>query len=75
MCYLCEEECPVSAFDADSGETNRKLCITCMHCVTICPDKVVHISDVSQLLKQFIDRLGLTEDKVDRKKSRIIFEK
>jgi len=74
MCYLCEEECPVSAFDANSGETNRKICITCMHCVTICPDKVIHISDVSQLFKPFINRLGLTEDTVNRKKSRIIFE-
>jgi len=34
MCYLCEKECPVKAFDATSGETKRKKCIMCMHCVT-----------------------------------------
>lgn len=28
ICYLCEKECPVVAFDAISGETNRKLCNT-----------------------------------------------
>lgn len=74
MCYLCEEECPVNAFNADSGKTNRKLCIACMHCVTICPDKVIHVGEVSQLFQQWIDRLGLTEDIVEKKKSRILFE-
>jgi len=73
MCNLCEKECPVKAFDAVSGETNRKLCITCMHCVTICPDKVIHIGEVSQLYKVFIDQLGLTEDVVEKKRSKIIF--
>ncbi|MBY9019346.1 MAG: EFR1 family ferrodoxin [Candidatus Lokiarchaeota archaeon] len=73
MCYLCEKECPVKAFDAISGETNRKLCITCMHCVTICPDKVIHVGDVSQLLEKFMDHFGLTEDIVEQKRSKIIF--
>jgi ferredoxin len=74
MCYLCEKECPVSAFDADSGETNRKLCINCMHCVTICPDKLIHVGEVSELFRQFVDRWGLIEDTVEKKKSRIFFE-
>ncbi|MHA1931335.1 MAG: EFR1 family ferrodoxin [Promethearchaeota archaeon] len=74
MCYLCEKECPVSAFDAISGKTNRKLCITCMHCVTICPDKLIHVGEASQLFKQFINRWGLTEDIIEKKKSRVIFE-
>ena len=74
MCSLCEKECPVEAFDAISGETNRKLCIQCMHCVTICPDKILRIGDVSQIFeKTFIDNLGLTEDVVEKKKSKIIF--
>ncbi len=73
MCYLCEKECPVKAFDAISGETNRKLCVQCMHCVTICPDKVIHTGEVSQLFKKFIDNFGLTEDVVEQKRSKIIF--
>ena len=75
MCSLCEKECPVEAFNAISGETNRKLCIQCMHCVTICPDKILRIGDVSQIFqKGFIDKLGLTEDVVEKKKSKIIFK-
>lgn len=73
MCYLCEKECPVKAFDAISGETNNKLCIQCMHCVTICPDKVIHIGEASQLFKKFVDRWGLTEDVVEQKRSKIVF--
>jgi len=73
MCYLCEKECPVKSFDAISGETNRKLCIVCMHCVTICPDKLIHSGEVSQLFNKFIDQLGLTEDVVEQKRSKIIF--
>jgi flavodoxin/ferredoxin len=73
MCYLCENECPVKAFDAVSGETNRKICIQCMHCVTICPDKVIHTGEVSQFFKKFKDDYGLTADIVEKKRSKIIF--
>ena len=73
MCYLCEEECPVKAFDAISGETNRKLCIKCMHCVTICPDKVINVGEASQSFENFMKRTGLTEDIVEQKRSKIIF--
>lgn len=55
MCNLCENECPVNAFDAKLGNTNRKLCITCMHCVTICPDHVIQIGDLSQIVKDFLE--------------------
>ncbi len=73
MCNLCEDECPVNAFDAITGRTNRKLCIKCMHCVTICPDRVIHIGDLTEIYKYFIDELGLTEDVVQKKSSKIIF--
>jgi flavodoxin/Pyruvate/2-oxoacid:ferredoxin oxidoreductase delta subunit len=73
MCYLCENECPVKAFDAKSGNTNRNLCITCMHCVTICPDHVIQIGDVSQIVKDFLQRTGLTEEVVAKKRSKIIY--
>jgi Fe-S-cluster-containing hydrogenase component 2 len=74
MCNFCEKECPVGAFNADSGETNRKLCINCMHCVTVCPDEVIQVGEVSQIFSQFVKRWGLSDNIVDRKKSRIIFK-
>ena len=73
MCYLCEKECPVETFDATSGETNRKLCIMCMHCVTICPDKVIHVGEASQFFEFFVKQTGLTENIVAQKRSKIIF--
>ena len=72
MCHLCELECPVNAFDAESGKTNKKLCICCMHCVTICPDQVINVGDVSKLFTYFTERLGLTQEVVDKKESRIL---
>ena len=58
MCYLCENECPVDAFDAKLGKANRKCCIACMHCVSICPDHVITVS--------------LTNDVVNAKQSKIL---
>ena len=73
MCLLCENECPVEAFDANSGEPNRKLCMMCMHCATICPDKVIHTGDGTQFFEFFVKQTGLTEDIVEQKRSKIIF--
>ena len=73
MCLSCEKECPVEAFNATSGETNRKLCIMCMHCVTICPDEVIHTGDGSQFFEYFVKQTGLTEDVVAQKRSKINF--
>ncbi|MFX1567534.1 MAG: 4Fe-4S ferredoxin [Promethearchaeota archaeon] len=76
MCYLCEIECPAEAFNANSGEPDKSLCIQCMHCVTICPDKVLQIGDVSHIFKEyFIDKWGLTEEVVNKKRSRLVFGK
>ncbi|MHA1106282.1 MAG: hypothetical protein ACTSPN_11295 [Promethearchaeota archaeon] len=44
-----------------------------MHCVTICPDKVIHVGEVSKLYERFVNRFGLTEDVVEQKRSKIIF--
>ncbi|MFX1376300.1 MAG: 4Fe-4S binding protein [Promethearchaeota archaeon] len=73
MCYLCEKECPVKAFDATTGKTNRNLCIACMHCVIICPDKVIHVGEASKLFNKFLKRTRLTKNVVKNKKSKIIF--
>ncbi len=72
MCYLCENECPVSAFDAKLGKTNRQLCTACMHCVTFCPDNLIKTGDVLAIFTSFIDRLGLSREVVDKKTSKIL---
>lgn len=37
-CGLCARECPVEAIDAaDVSKTDTKRCISCMHCVAVCP--------------------------------------
>jgi flavodoxin/ferredoxin len=73
MCFLCEKECPTKAFDAVSGKTNKIKCIVCMHCVTICPDEVIHTSEVSQIFQEFLKRFGLNKDIIKNKRSKIKF--
>lgn len=37
-CGLCARECPVQAISRDEpGKPDQKQCISCMHCVSICP--------------------------------------
>lgn len=38
MCGICAEKCPAQAINKDNPkETNSKKCISCMRCVSICP--------------------------------------
>ena len=72
MCRLCEEEYPTESFDADTGTSDRKLCILCMRCVSICPDNVIKVKDVTEWFKRFMKRTGLNKDIVKNKKSRML---
>lgn len=39
LCGLCAEECPVNAIDpAHPNKTDKDICISCMRCVTNCPN-------------------------------------
>ncbi|MDD2960949.1 MAG: 4Fe-4S binding protein [Muribaculaceae bacterium] len=40
LCNLCVNQCPVQAIDANNPKKiNKKLCISCAHCISICPMK------------------------------------
>ena len=75
MCRRCETECPTRAFDADTGVANPLKCIECMHCVYICPDKVLKTDDrMKDAYSAFIAEWNLTERIINAKRSRIITE-
>ncbi len=45
QCGLCAEQCPVEAIDAaDPAKTDTSRCISCMRCVTLCPQKARGVS-------------------------------
>ena len=46
-CGLCAKECPAHAIPKDNPKlTNKDKCISCMHCVYICPEKARKISSI-----------------------------
>jgi len=74
MCGACETECPARAFDADTGLSDPGTCISCMHCVYICPDKAIKVDDMKAVHGAFLSNWHLTEEMIDAKQSRIITE-
>jgi ferredoxin len=74
MCRDCETECPTQAFDADTGLSNPRTCIGCMHCVYICPDKVLRVDDMKAIYNAFQSNWHVTEEMMNAKKSKIITE-
>jgi ferredoxin len=46
-CGLCAEKCPVQAIDPnDPGHVDKNRCISCMRCVSICPQSARKVSSV-----------------------------
>lgn len=42
-CGLCAKECPTGAISLDNPKiTNKDQCISCMHCIAVCPNKARH---------------------------------
>jgi ferredoxin len=74
MCRDCETECPAQAFDADTGLSNPRTCIGCMHCVYICPDKALTVDDMKGVYDPFLSSWHLTEEMMNAKQSKIITE-
>ena len=75
MCRDCETGCPAQAFNADTGLSDPERCIECMHCVYICPDRVLKVDErMKEAYEEFLSSWHLTEDMMNAKKSRIISE-
>ncbi len=72
MCYQCERECPTESFNADTGKSTNGVCISCMHCVLICPEKVIKVGDASEIFKRFAKKNNLSNENVLAKKSKIL---
>lgn len=46
-CGLCGKSCPVGAILLDNPQkTNKELCISCMRCIDICPNKARKVNSL-----------------------------
>lgn len=51
LCGLCAAECPVKAIPAaQPNKTDNEKCISCMHCVAVCPQHARRIPALKQTL-------------------------
>ena len=57
--------------DKRSSIVENELC-TRFHCVSICPDHVITVGNLTDLFNNFIKRLSLTNDVVNAKQSKIL---
>ena len=62
-CGICAEECPAGAIPvSDPSKTDKTKCISCMHCVTVCPaharklNKVMTFAAAQKMKKNCSDR-------------------
>ena len=43
MCGICARMCPAHAIDPENtSKTNKNICISCAHCIYVCPQKARH---------------------------------
>ena len=53
-CGLCAKSCPVHAIDfTDLKNVNKEICISCMHCISICPTNARHLNKIAVETAQF----------------------
>lgn len=53
-CGLCAKSCPVHAIDLlDIKNVNKEVCISCMHCISICPTNARQLNKLAVETAQF----------------------
>ncbi len=72
LCYLCQEQCPTGAMDAEAGQvTEPSLCIACLRCVKDCPDQALKVNDLTPLLAMKMKNDNETDDTLRAKQSKM----
>lgn len=67
-CGLCAKECPVGAISKENPRaTDKKKCISCMHCVSICSKNARHYSK----LLSAVAALGMKKSCTERKENKL----
>ena len=67
-CGLCAKECPAGAIPKDNPKmTDKEKCISCMHCVAVCPKKARHY----RRLMSFIAGQKIKKNCSERKENKL----
>ncbi len=67
LCGLCEKQCPVGAIDLTrKNPVDKTLCITCMHCVSICPKQAVNLNPLMVKIAAFTMKKAFVERKTNK---------
>lgn len=66
-CGKCEKQCPVGAIDLTRKDpVDKNLCITCMHCVSICPQEAVKLNPLLVKVAAFTMKRVFAERKSNK---------
>ena len=72
MCAYCEDFCATNAFNYVAGKADPMLCISCLHCATVCRDQVIVLTiDMSDIHNNLRNHYKLTDEILEQLQSKI----